>query len=189
MDLKHSFSLYSELFVINLLLWFMFQSLWAASLLPNKTVSSVKSDTRPDFSVLPLAPGKGNGNLLQYSCLENPMARGAWQATVRHNLATKPPPLPPLAPRMLNSTSHVLDTQFNISLFKAFRTLPLTGISSLKRAGQSQGLVSTQQAIFQGSRHKSPYQFPSVPSCSEGQDHKTRERMKVQYSVVPPLVL
>ena len=26
--------------------------------------------------------GKGNGNLLQYSCLENPMDRGAWWATV-----------------------------------------------------------------------------------------------------------
>ena len=24
----------------------------------------------------------GNGNPLQYSCLENPMDRGAWQATV-----------------------------------------------------------------------------------------------------------
>ena len=43
--------------------------------------------------------GEGNGNALQYSCLENPMDRGAWQATVhgvarvRHYLATKP--LPP----------------------------------------------------------------------------------------------
>ena len=42
---------------------------------------------------------EGNGNPLQYSCLENPMDRGAWQATVhgitrvRHNLATKPPPV------------------------------------------------------------------------------------------------
>ena len=26
--------------------------------------------------------GDGNGNPLQYSCLENPMDRGAWQATV-----------------------------------------------------------------------------------------------------------
>jgi len=26
--------------------------------------------------------GKGNGNWLQYSCLDNPMDRGAWQATV-----------------------------------------------------------------------------------------------------------
>ena len=28
------------------------------------------------------SPGIGNGNLLQYSCLENSMDRGAWQATV-----------------------------------------------------------------------------------------------------------
>jgi len=28
------------------------------------------------------SPGGGNGNALQYSCLENPMDREAWQATV-----------------------------------------------------------------------------------------------------------
>ena len=28
------------------------------------------------------SPGGGNGNPLQYSCLENPMDRGAWKATV-----------------------------------------------------------------------------------------------------------
>ena len=27
------------------------------------------------------SPGEGNGNPLQFSCLENPMDRGAWQAT------------------------------------------------------------------------------------------------------------
>ena len=32
------------------------------------------------------SPGVGNGNLLQYSCLENPMDRGAWQ-TIVHNVA------------------------------------------------------------------------------------------------------
>ena len=32
------------------------------------------------------SPGKGNGNPLQYCCLENPMDRGAWQATV-HGVA------------------------------------------------------------------------------------------------------
>ena len=31
-------------------------------------------------------PGIGNGNSLQYSCLENSMDRGAWQATV-HGVA------------------------------------------------------------------------------------------------------
>ena len=33
------------------------------------------------------SPGGGHGNPLQYSCLENPMDRGAWQATVHR--ATK----------------------------------------------------------------------------------------------------
>ena len=28
------------------------------------------------------SPGGGNGNPLQYSCLENPMDGGVWQATV-----------------------------------------------------------------------------------------------------------
>ena len=28
------------------------------------------------------SPGEGHGNPLQYSCLENPLDRGAWQATV-----------------------------------------------------------------------------------------------------------
>ena len=29
------------------------------------------------------SPGKGNGNPLQYSCLENLMVRGAWKAVDR----------------------------------------------------------------------------------------------------------
>ena len=33
-------------------------------------------------SVPGLGPGGGNGNLLQYSCLENPVDREDWQATV-----------------------------------------------------------------------------------------------------------
>ena len=33
-----------------------------------------------------LAPGEGHGNPLQYSCVENPMDRGAWQITV-HRIA------------------------------------------------------------------------------------------------------
>ena len=32
------------------------------------------------------SPGEGNGNPLQYSCPENPMGGGAWQATV-HGVA------------------------------------------------------------------------------------------------------
>ena len=46
------------------------------------------------------SPGKGNGNPLQYSCLENTMDRGTWGVTVHgiirvgHNLVTKPPSPP-----------------------------------------------------------------------------------------------
>ena len=42
--------------------------------------------------------GEGNGSPLQYSCLENPMDKGAWRTTVHGvarvgcNLATKLPP-------------------------------------------------------------------------------------------------
>ena len=32
------------------------------------------------------SPGEGNGNSLQYSCLENPMHRGGWSATI-HEVA------------------------------------------------------------------------------------------------------
>ena len=32
------------------------------------------------------SPGEGSGNPLQYSCLENPMDRGAWEAAV-HGVA------------------------------------------------------------------------------------------------------
>ena len=34
------------------------------------------------------SPGEGNGNPLQFSCLENPMDRGAWWATV-HGVAKR----------------------------------------------------------------------------------------------------
>ena len=38
------------------------------------------------FPVVMYGYGEGNGNLLQYSCLENPMDRGAWWAKV-HRVA------------------------------------------------------------------------------------------------------
>ena len=43
------------------------------------------------------SPEEGNGNPLQYSCLENPMDKGAWWATVHgvarlgHDLGTTSP--------------------------------------------------------------------------------------------------
>ena len=46
------------------------------------------------------SPGRGHGNLLQYSCLENPMDRGAWWAAV-HRVAKSGTPL-----RCLSTHTH-----------------------------------------------------------------------------------
>jgi len=43
-------------------------------------------DTQGSIPGLRRTPGGGHGNPLQYSCLENPMDRRAWQATV-HRVA------------------------------------------------------------------------------------------------------
>ena len=47
-----------------------------------KTPPANARDIR-DMGLIPglgRSPGEGNGTRLQYSCLENPMDRGAWQA-------------------------------------------------------------------------------------------------------------
>ena len=46
---------------------------------------SINAGNIKDSGLIPgsgRGPGGGNGNPLQYSCLENPMDRGAWWATV-----------------------------------------------------------------------------------------------------------
>ena len=48
-----------------------------------QTVKSACSAGEPgSIPGLGISPVEGNGNPLQYSCLENPVDRGAWQATV-----------------------------------------------------------------------------------------------------------
>ena len=54
-------------------------------------------------------PGKGHGNPLQYSCLKNPMARGAWQATV-HGEPEEPGGLHSVGSQRLDSTEHTHTT-------------------------------------------------------------------------------
>ena len=38
-------------------------------------------DTQVQIPGSGISPGEGNGNPLQYSCLENPMGKGTWWAT------------------------------------------------------------------------------------------------------------
>ena len=74
--------------------------LYATSLLPTELRGKLCLQCRrPGFDPwVGKIPGEGNGYPLQYSCLENPIDRGVWQATVHgvarvgYDLVTKPPP-------------------------------------------------------------------------------------------------
>ena len=44
--------------------------------------STCQAGDMGSIPVLGRSPGEGNGNPFQYSCLGNPMDRGAWQAAV-----------------------------------------------------------------------------------------------------------
>ena len=58
------------------------------SFLGGSVVKNPPANAR-DTSLIPglgRSPGEGNGNPFQYSCLGNPMDRGAWRATV-HGIA------------------------------------------------------------------------------------------------------
>ena len=82
-----------------------YSSLWLPWWLSGKEAACKVGDHRKagDVCLIPgsgKSPGEGNGNPLQYSCLGNPMDRGAWWATIHgvagviHDLATKPQPWP-----------------------------------------------------------------------------------------------
>ena len=68
---------------------------------PHSSVGKESACNEGDLGSIPglgRSPGAGNGNPLQYSCLENSMDRGAWRAIlhgltrVRHDFVTKQPP-------------------------------------------------------------------------------------------------
>ena len=62
-----------------------FMHLWASRVVLVVKSSPANAGDIRDVGLVPelgRSPGGGRGNLLQYSCLENPMDRGAWQAIV-----------------------------------------------------------------------------------------------------------
>ena len=80
---------------------FLFFFLIVALVVKNLPVNVGNIRDKRDVDFIPASrrsSGGGCGNPLQYSCLENPMDRGAWQATVHgvlivgYDLVTKPPP-------------------------------------------------------------------------------------------------
>ena len=67
----------------------MYASSWASQVALVVKNPPAKAGDTTDPGLIPgsgRSPGGGHGNPLQYPCLENPMDRGAWQATV-HGVA------------------------------------------------------------------------------------------------------
>ena len=58
---------------------------WASQVVLVVKNPPANAGNKRDVGLIPgsgRSPGEGNGNPLQYSCLENPMDRGAWWAIV-----------------------------------------------------------------------------------------------------------
>ena len=69
-----------------------------ASTVRNPPANSGDTGGTDSVPELGRSPGEGNGNPLQYSCLGNPMDRGAWRATV-HGVSKS-------QTRLSNNTKH-----------------------------------------------------------------------------------
>ena len=70
---------WEEIFIFSFIIWWVSQVVLVVMNLAN--AGGIR-----DVGLIPVlgrSPGGGNGNPLQYSCLENSMDRGAWRATVQ----------------------------------------------------------------------------------------------------------
>ena len=85
-------------FICNDLLFLSFSPFGFPCGFPCSSLGKESTCSAGDLCSIPglgRSPGEGNGNSLQYHCLENLMDRGAWWAAthggprVRHNLATE----------------------------------------------------------------------------------------------------
>ena len=85
------------------------------------------------------SPGEGNGNPLQYSCLENPMERGAWQATVHGVTKSRT--------RLSDFTFILMHVNLNIQKTKIMASSPIT---AWQVDGETVGTVA--DFIFLGSK-------------------------------------
>ena len=77
-----------QIVLVSLVCWLTTQSKWLNGFLgvSDGKESACSAGDRSSILGSGRSYGEGNGNPLQYSCLENPMDRGAWQATI-HRVA------------------------------------------------------------------------------------------------------
>ena len=91
-----------------MLSWLDFLALLWIMGFPGSSVGKESTCNAGDLGSIPglgRSPGGGHGNPLQYSCLENPMDRGAWQAAVHGVTKSRT--------RLSNLAQHIVDTFFD----------------------------------------------------------------------------
>ena len=122
---KESSTLYRHVFCIGLSLWL------------SGKITTCKARAAGEASLIPgsgRSSGGGHGNLIQYFCLENPMDRGAWQATV-HSVAKSQ-----TQPKQLSMLPHILclgyflPNQFSPSWYNLFIMPLLTNLTLWRRS-------------------------------------------------------
>ena len=99
-----------------------------------KNLTANAGDTR-DMDSKPgsgRSPGVGNGNPLQYYCLENPMDRGAWWAAI-HGVAKNRTRLNTRARAHTHTHTHTHTTNFKVKLAATSES----GISDYQLSGVS----------------------------------------------------
>ena len=157
--LEQPFSSFSLQFIlVSLFSWRLCGALLTSVLSPEnffrstvtpwiKSLPANAGDIR-DVGLIPgsgRSPGGGNGNSLQYSCLENPMDRGAWRATV-HGITKSQTRLKQLSTSLPGCKAHpgpghphcptTADWQLSLSLDRresGFHCLPCISTLMLKR--------------------------------------------------------
>ena len=94
-------------------------------------------------------PGEGNGNLPQYSCLENSMDRGAWWATV-HGVAKSQTRLTgeEQQPQGLPNLYQILLLRFSEILIERLPSLVLGAQGTLDELQVCAGILSNDQHVF-----------------------------------------
>ena len=98
---------------------------------PGSSDGKVSACNAGDLGSIPglgRSPGEGHGNPLQYSCLENPMDRGAWWATV-HRVAKSQTRL---------STERL--THINTHCFISWRFIKGSSSTCVRPCGRHRGL-------------------------------------------------
>ena len=91
-----------------------------------KNLPANTGDVRDTGSILGLgrSPGGGHGNTLQYSCLENPMDRGAWRA-MDHGIAESQTQLKWFS---MHECMHVISYESDVIYFLSCLTFDMVGM-------------------------------------------------------------